>query len=209
MRIRHLFCAVAVAAGLALSAAADTKGTLAGRVVDARGKGIAGARVVASGDAEVEGTTDEKGDFRLELEPGEYRLRFEADGYASSSLRGAVTIRPGRQTKLDDRVELPESDEGSVVRGSVFDVAGRSVSGAKVVLERVAGEGGEAPPPLRMEARSDSIGMFAFRVPKGEARYRLTATRDKLPPATVTVDVYGGEIVNAPPLTLEAGGARE
>ncbi len=120
-----------------------------------------------------------------------------------------MSVVAGKETRLDDRVRLPESDEGSVVRGSVFDVSGRSIPGARVVLERIPGDGGEAVRPLRMESRSDSVGMFAFRVPSGEARYRLTATRDKLPPATVTVDVFGGEIVNAPPLKLEASGPKE
>lgn len=205
MKLLQILSSIAILFALTLPAAAgDVKGTLAGRVVDERGKAIAGARVAIDGDGAHEATTDAKGEFRIDLDPGSYRLRFEADGYASSTLRDPVTIAAGKETKLKQKVELPAADRRSVVRGSVFDEAGRSVRGAKVVLERVPGEGQESVAPLKMEAKSDSLGMFAFRVPEGEGRYRLTATVEKRAPATVTVDVFGGEIVNAPPLKIVA-----
>ena len=186
-------------------ASAETKGSLVGRIVDERGKGIAGARVVANGVEDAEAATNEKGEFRLALAAGEYRLRFEADGYASSALTERVKIVSGKETKLSRKIELPESDQQSVIRGSVFDDIGRSVPGAKVVLERISGDDGAPVTSMKRETRSDSTGMFAFRVPEGEARYRLTATADKRAPATATVDVFGGEIVNAPPLKLASG----
>jgi hypothetical protein len=180
------------------------KGSVTGRVVDKRGRAIAGARVSAAGDEEAAATTEKNGEFRLELEPGQYRLQFEADGYSSATLREPVTVEAGRQTKLKRRVELPESDTGTVVRGSVFDELGRSIAGAKVVLERIPGADGQAVSATKMDAASDSMGLFAFRLPAGSGRYRLTATHPKFKSATVTVDVAGGEILNAPPLKLSA-----
>jgi hypothetical protein len=206
MRASRIVCSLVVLTlAVASVASADTKGSLVGRIVDERGKGIAGARVVANGAEDAEATTDEKGEFRLELAAGEYRLRFEADGYASSAFVDRVKIVSGKETKLPRKVELPESDQQSVIRGSVFDEVGRSVAGAKVVLERVPGDDGAPVRSMKRETRADSTGMFAFRVPEGEARYRLTATADKRAPATATVDVFGGEIVNAPPLKLASG----
>ena len=41
----------------------------------------------------------------------------------------------------------------------------------------------------KQDAASDSMGLFAFRVPAGGGRYRLTATHPKYASATVTVDV--------------------
>jgi hypothetical protein len=205
MRIRGILGAALAAAvlfGQAAAAAEGQKGTLTGRVVDARGKGIAGAHVAASGAAEAEATTDEKGEFRLELEPGEYRLQFDAEGHATAAMREPVTVQAGKETKLRHRVELPDADEGSVVRGSVFDGYGRSIPGARVTIERVPGADGKPVPELRREATSDSMGLFAFRLPKGGGRYRLTATHEKYPSASVMVDVTGGEILNAPPLTM-------
>ena len=210
MQIRAILGAALAAAvlfGQPAARAQGQKGTVTGRVVDARGKAIAGARVSASGAADAEATTDGKGEFRLELDPGDYRFQFEAEGNATAALREPVTVEAGKQTKLRRRVELTEADQGSVVRGSVFDPAAQSVEGARVRIERIPGADGQPVAPMKMEARSDSMGLFTFRLPKGGGRYRLTATHEKYPSASVTVDVAGGEIVNAPPLTL--GGKQE
>jgi len=209
MRITRFagFLVVLLATVLSVSAQAGT-GRLSGRVVDAKGKGIAGARVTASGTAEATATTDAKGAFRLDLQPGEYHLQFEADGYANAALREAVVVTEGRETKLRRRVELPEADQGSVVRGSVFLPSGLSIAGARVVVERIAGDDGQPPPSFRRETRSDGMGLFAVRVPKGEGRYRITASLEHHQPATTTVDVLGGEIVNAPALKLVPAGSQ-
>jgi hypothetical protein len=206
MRIQVLLLTLLAFAAMGNGAAfaEAEKGSVTGRVVDKRGKAIAGARVSATGDEGTGATTDKDGEFRLELEPGAYRLQFEADGYSSATLRDTVTIEAGRTTKLKRRVELPESDTSTVVRGSVFDELGRSIAGAKVVLERIPGADGQAVAPTKMGAASDSMGLFAFRLPAGSARYRLTATHPKFKAATITVDVAGGEILNAPPLKLSA-----
>lgn len=195
-----------VIATIAVAAAAQgAPGTVTGKVVDSKGKAISGARVLASGTSDAEGTTDSKGVFRLSVEPGEYRLQFEADGYANAALRESVTVASGRETKLKRRVELPEADQESVVRGSTFRMDGLTLAGVKVVIERIPDDGGEPVPAFRRETRSDSMGLFAVRVPKGEGRYRLTATLDRHQPATAIVNVSGGEIVNAPPLKLATG----
>ena len=206
MRIQVLLLTLLalVSLGHGAAFAEAEKGTVTGRVVDKRGKPVAGARVSVAGGEEGGATTDKDGEFRLELEPGEYRLQFEADGYASASLREPVTVKAGRQTKLKRRVELPESDTGTVVRGSVFDEAGRSVAGATVVLEPIPGADGQTVASRKMDAASDSMGLFAFRLPAGSGRYRLTAKHPKFKTATVTVDVTGGEILNAPPLKMSA-----
>lgn len=201
-----IFLAFAVLAFCATAALAvqESKGVIAGRVVNDRGKGIAGAKVMAEGDADSvsEATTNEKGEFRLELATGEYRLSFEAEGYANTSLRDRVTVEPNKQTKLKEKIQMPAARQGSVIRGSVFAGDGRSIAGVRVFLERVAGEDGKPVPSFKMDGRSDTTGLFAFRVPKGEARYRLTAVLDGYEPASVTVDVFGGEILNAPPLKM-------
>lgn len=206
MRIRAILAAAVLAlaaiAAPAVSAQTAAKGTLVGRVVDGHGKSVANARVVASGAADVEATTDAKGQFRFELDPGEYRLAFEAEGYASASMREPVTVSAGKETKLKKRVELPAADEESVVRGSVFTVEGLSVADAKVTIERVAEEGGKPVSEFKRETVSDSMGLFTFRVPKGGGRFNLTAFHDRYSGATVTIELTGGEILNAPPLKL-------
>src|SRR5262245_16234340 len=77
-----LLVVLAAAAG-----AQDTAtGIVAGRITDASGKALAGARVaatrVATGTAR-EATTDSNGAFVLtNLAPGEYRVAFEAEGFS-------------------------------------------------------------------------------------------------------------------------------
>lgn len=177
-------------------------GTLTGKVVDAKGQGISGVRVVASGSTEFEGKTDAKGVFRLEVQPGQYQLQFEAEGYSNASLRDALNVAAGQETKLKRSVELPEADEETVVRGSTFNIDGLSVSGARVIVERIPDDSGAPVPSFRRETRTDSMGLFTVRVQKGEGRYRLTASHEKYKPSTVIVNVLGGELVNAPVLKL-------
>lgn len=206
MRKSQIINAVLIlAAFVVTSFAQESTGTLTGKVVDAKGRAISGARVMASGTAELTGTTDDKGVFRIAAQPGEYRLQFEADGYSSASLRDAVVVAAGRETKLKKRVELPEVDLQSVVRGSTFNLDGLSLAGVRVTVERIPDDSGAPVSRFRAEVQTDSMGLFAVRVPKGEGRYRLTATLDRHKPASVVVDVSGGEIVNAPVLKLERG----
>src|SRR5262245_43469585 len=82
--ILGVFVILAAFAGVAF--AQSSTGTLTGKVVNAKGKAIPGARVIVSGTADAEAKTDAKGVFRMELNPGEYRLQFEAEGYSNASL---------------------------------------------------------------------------------------------------------------------------
>ncbi len=182
-----------------------SKGTLTGKVVDGRGKGIVNARVTAKGASDADATTNDKGEFRIELEPGEYRLTFEAEGHATAALREGVEVTAGKETKLPRKVTLPDQDESSVVRGSVFAESGLAIPGARVTIERVQGDGADGSDSLKRDTTSDSMGLYAFRLPKGGGRYKLTATHERYATATVTVDVAGGEILNAPPLTMGGG----
>lgn len=210
MRIRAIFgafFAAAVLFGTTAALAEGSKGTVTGRVVDVRGKPIAGARVSATGETDAEATTDDEGQFRLALDPGEYRLQFEAEGHASATIRQLVKVQAGKETKLGRRVTLPGASPGSVVRGSVFDKAGRTITGAKVHLERIPEEEGQPVSSVKMDSTSDSMGLFTFRLPKGDGRYKLTASHEKFATTSVTVDVTDGAIVNAPPLTMGPGGS--
>lgn len=201
-RVCTLLIGLFVAAA-SVGAAADLgKGSLTGKVVDDHGKAIAGARVMVEGAANAEGTTDAHGEFRIELEPGEYRIQIEAEGHDTAALRDKLLVEAGKETKLHRRVELPASDRGSVVRGSVFTETGTSIVGATVVIERIPFDDGKQVVSFRKEAASDSMGLFAFHLPEGEGRYKISATHPRYASSTVTVDVAGAEVLNAPPLKM-------
>ena len=204
MHIRLIAAVFLLGVGaLVAGAGVPDTGVLTGKVVDERGKAIAGAHVVASGAADAETTTNAKGEFRFELEPGSYRLQFDADMHASAALREPVDVVAGKETKLKRRVELPAADETSVVRGSVFTREGLSIADARIVIERVPGPDGKPVAPFTRRAESDSMGVYAFHVPKGGGRYTLTASHERFGSASISVELSGGEILNAPPLTLE------
>jgi hypothetical protein len=195
----NFLASIAVVFVLAITAFAQDRGAITGRVVDERGKGISGAtvRAMTGGGAEAAtATTGAKGEFRVEVAPGEYRLEFEAAGRASASLRDFVRAEPGRATKVRQKVELPVLETGSLIRGSVFGEDGRSLPGARVHIERIPLEQGSTIPEFSSRSMSDRMGLFAFKVPEGEFRYRITASRSGFANASTTVDVSGGETVN-------------
>ncbi len=188
------------------SATAIEPGWVVGRVVSTKGKAIAAATVRATPAGEgavVEASTSAKGTFRIELAPGEYRLEFEATGFASSALRERVTVASGKTTKVKYRVELPAASVGSTIRGSVFTADGRSVPGIKVVLERLAADGRSVIADETRSTRTDAMGIYAFHVADGEANYRVSTNSDDYQDSTTTVAAGGGVLVNVPALKIK------
>src|SRR5262249_12280436 len=100
-----LLVVLAAAAG-----AQDTAtGIVAGRITDASGKALAGARVaatrVATGTAR-EATTDSNGAFVLtNLAPGEYRVAFEAEGFSPRTAAPAL-VQVGQGVALDAGLDI-------------------------------------------------------------------------------------------------------
>jgi len=71
-------------------------GVVTGMVTDERGAVVPGVAVAAIGTTQVQVKTDIKGQFRLQLVPGDYILRASRDGYASP-YRESVRIRSAAQ----------------------------------------------------------------------------------------------------------------
>ncbi len=118
--------------------------------------------------------SDAKGNFVLDgLAPGLYNLAFEARGY-SAAVQYNVEIKKGKVRDLGDRLILLV-DRGSrvIIRGSVFFKDGFIANGAKVVIERVNGDGS-----VRKlgETGTDYRGEFNFSQPEGSAKFRIKAT---------------------------------
>lgn len=85
---RLLFLLMLVSAGSAFA----QESSLTGRISDARGAAVSGARItVAHGKQSVSATTSEDGKFTLRLAPGEYELRVTASGFANHTQRLTVS----------------------------------------------------------------------------------------------------------------------
>jgi carboxypeptidase family protein len=142
--------------------------------------------VVRQGERDVtSASTDRKGAFSITgLAPGIYNLSFHKPGLSTGTL-SKVEVRSGKTRELKDRLVLTV-DDGSLafLRGSVFDPMGRSVSGARIELARVAPDGTARKIDGRL---STETGQFVFRLNPEAAKYRVTV---KLPGAeTVSKDV--------------------
>jgi hypothetical protein len=179
-----------------------TTGAISGRVRVDAGATPSGVSVeVRQGDTRVtETTTDAKGDFEVRgLAPGSYGLTLRKAGLQVGRMDG-IEVRAGKTVSLKDHLFLG-LDQGALalLRGSVFDAAGRSFAGARVELARVEADGSLKKLDSRV---ANVVGSFGFSLPPARARYRLTAKADGMETATQDVDVDGAAIYRAA-LTLK------
>lgn len=160
----------------AVLALGQSTGGLRGKVRSAKGPGIPGATItVKKKSVEIKSVkSDSKGEFAIEgIEAGMYNVTFEARGYNPGTLYN-VEIKKNKIRDLEDRATLT-TDQGTqvIIKGSVFDRDGRSLTAAKVEFLQVNSDG---------STRKISSGMttfqgeFTFRQPEGAAKFRLTAT---------------------------------
>lgn len=156
------------------SAAAQTGG-LKGKVRTSKGDGIANITVTArQNEKDIKSAkTDGKGGFVLQgLKAGVYNLVFDGKGYSSGVLYN-VEVKEKKVRDLPDRLVLTV-DQGTlvIVRGSVFNQDGKSITAAEVTMEKVNADGSTTKVG---SAYTNVSGEFVFRQPEGAAKYRLTA----------------------------------
>ena len=96
-------------------------------------------------------TTGTDGRFRLDVEPGEYRLSARAQGFTGEP----VTVTVGESGTNDVRVAL---SRGTSIRGRVVDARGQGVAGLNVVAYSSEGE---AP---RFGGGTMSLGDGSFEI---------------------------------------------
>jgi uncharacterized membrane protein len=175
---------------------AAERGSIRGKVESDSGKGVNGAIVIAERDGvdPVQVKCNEKGEFKLDLEPGEYSLSVEAEGYKNVKLLRKQKVESGKTTKLEGKITLETSTSSTLLRGAVFTERGFSLPGAKVEIERVAGAGKEEK--LRKQYTTNTAGEFAFRLPDDGGQYRLTASARGYEPSTQTIELLPGESRN-------------
>ena len=151
-------------------------GGVKGKVRNQKGDGIGGASVTArlKGEDVKTVNADAKGNFEMTgLESGVYNFVFEKSGYGTG-IKYNVEIKSGKTQDLGDRLVLMV-DQGSlvIINGSVYNQDGRSITGARVELERINPDG----TTKRLTTSYTSVsGEFTVRQPEGSAKYRVTAT---------------------------------
>ena len=158
--------------------------------------------VVRRGETEVARVeTQNGGDFSVSrLSPGIYGLTFRKPGLSIGTIED-VEVKAGKTRSLGDRLLLT-IDEGSIafLSGAVFNVDGRSVSGAKVELARILEDGSTKKIDGRLTTET---GSFKFRLSPDAAKYRVTVKTDGREPVTKDVDIDGAAVyrvaLNLPP----------
>lgn len=195
---------------------------VAGRVVDDRGNGVAGARVRFAGasdwgmqaDARRDAVeSDATGAFQFAALPaGSFRFVATAGDFAPGT--SALVTLDGKNEKRDVVITLAP---GAVVRGTVVDTQKNPVAGARIRVGMAGRNRMLAEPPR--QAFSGSDGSFEVRglprkelaiVAIGEAgsseTVELDATTGQVPAVTLRLDVTGtiaGMVVDATGQPLE------
>ncbi len=185
-----------------VSFAAQQKGTMKGKIEDPKGKPIVGAqvRVLRNRDrSSKETTTDQAGIYSFELEPDDYSLSVDAEGFQGGTMVRMQQVEEGKETAVKTiRLDKAKA-RTSLIRGAVFDSGGRSLPGAKVKLVRVPTTDEEKDhkrvDSLKLDYTANSRGEFAFRVPARRARYRVTASLGGYKPETKVAEVHEDEAV--------------
>ena len=179
----------------------EKTGSLKGKLTDEKGKPIAGAvvRLTNTRDRSVKETqTDASGSFSIDLQPDEYLVGFQAEGYQEASLQALQQVEAGKETRVKP-VILPKASHSSLVRGSVFNLSGQTLAGVKVTIERIpTDEEQKDGKHIKSHTRdylTNAHGEFAFRLPAQPARYRVTAAARGFKSDTKVVDVNGSEAV--------------
>lgn len=172
---------------------AQSAASVKGKVRNSRGEAISGVSVTARKDSKDVSTvrSNGKGEFSFgTLDPGVYNFIFDADGY-SSAIRYNIEVRRNKTVDLGDRLTMIV-DKGTlvIVQGSVFFKDGRSVTGAKVEIERINADGTTSSLPA---VWTNVAGEFTFRQPSSAAKYRVTA-KYKDHSATKEIEVDGAAI---------------
>jgi carboxypeptidase family protein len=198
---RALICTlVALFLSLCVAAAPQADGTLKGKIVDEKGKPIVDAdvRVMRSRDRSVKETrTDQSGSYLFQLQPDEYAVSFDAQGFQGGTLVQMQQVEEGKETQVKT-IRLKKARRTSLLRGAVFDQDGRSLAGVHLKLVRVAGPDEKDPKKIKPVTRdyvTNARGEFAFRLPSQRARYQVTALLTGYQPETKTVDVQADEAV--------------
>lgn len=116
-------------------------GTIEGKVIDADGAAIAGAKVTTD-PATIEATTDAQGLYTLAIPAGDYKLVVEAAGFQKYTSDKTTTVGIGQTLTVDDIQLTPNITYNSTCESCHMQVARLKKSLEDDPLPPDPGEGG-------------------------------------------------------------------
>jgi hypothetical protein len=158
--------------------------TIAGLVIGADGGPLAGARVVVEpydGGAVRRAVTGPDGRYGVDVAPGRWLVRAEADGYVLTWHGGAPAPAAAQAIDVTDGGTHPPVDfaleplPGPFIRGRVVDAAGNGVPGALVVAAR-PGDRAVDVGAAAAAVYADEAGAYALPITPGG--WLVAATTD-------------------------------
>ena len=155
---------------------AQETGGVKGKIRNTKGESLSGAEITARVESKDVKTvkSDAKGNFEMTgLKPGIYNFVIEKQGYGAG-IKYNVEIKSGKTISLGDNLALIV-DQGTlvIINGSIYNQDGRSITGAKIEIERVNSDGSTK----KLGSGYTNIsGEFTFRQPNAAAKFRVTAT---------------------------------
>lgn len=123
---------------------APATGTITGQITERiSGQPVAQARIIIAGHTEV--TTDPEGRYRIELPPGHYHGRIEAQGYAPL-MTGVITVTAKYVSNYDARLTVQVAEEITVSSGYFTQTTDQPISNVslrRAEIRAVPGTGGD------------------------------------------------------------------
>jgi len=174
--LKHSFLLAIIFAFSSAIALAQETGGIKGKVRTAQGSAIEGVTITVRQQSEdiKSVKADASGKFILSgLRPGIYNIVFDKNGY-NTGIKYNIEIKKNSTRDLGDRLILVV-DQGTqvIVKGSVFNQDGRSVTGARVEIEKILSDG--STKKIR-SAYTNISGEFTFRFSEGAAKFRVTVS---------------------------------
>ncbi|HSK70509.1 MAG TPA: carboxypeptidase regulatory-like domain-containing protein, partial [Pyrinomonadaceae bacterium] len=194
---RLFFCAAALLIFLFSNfPAQNSTGFIIGQVTERiSGQPVAGAKISIRNAAET--TTDENGNFRLEIESGVYDVQIAAQGFAPIT-RNQIGVTGRRNTLLNIQLDIT-INETVEVRSEIFaENSEQAVSNTTLNREEIRQTPGSGGDPLRvinsLPAVSAASGEFADLIVRGGTAEENLTFIDNVPVLDFTyfTDKYDG-----------------
>ncbi|PIA38038.1 hypothetical protein AQUCO_02900110v1 [Aquilegia coerulea] len=161
--------------------------SVGGRVVDERGVGVDGVKIIVDGHERF--ITDKQGYFKLDqVTSKRYTVVAEKDHYKFKSLENFMV--------LPNMAAIPD------VRATYYDICGlvRMISGDSTAKVTLTHGPENVKPQLK---QTDENGIFCFEVPPGEYRLSAFSSKQESSPELLFVPPYVDIMVNSPILNVE------